>query len=204
MTDSSETDFDFRGKYTEGGRIGGLLVDRFYAAIARTVRRFPPKSALEAGCGEGFSTQRLVPLLGGARFESLDVETRLVEAARAKNPGVEIREASVYALPYDDDAFELVFCMEVLEHLEDPDAALRELRRVSARHLLLTVPREPIWRSLNMARGKYLRDLGNTPGHLQHWSRRQFLRFVSQVGRPLVVETPLPWTQVLVDVSGGR
>ena len=41
-----------------------------------------------------------------------------------------------------------------------------------ARALLVSVPREPLWRGLNMARGAYMRDLGNTPGHVNHWSKR--------------------------------
>jgi hypothetical protein len=50
---------------------------------------------------------------------------------------------------------------------------------------------------LNLARGKYLKDMGNTPGHLQHWSRRSFLRLVSSYAEVVKVLTPLPWTVVL-------
>ena len=53
-----------------------------------------------------------------------------------------------------------------------PEATLAEMARVARRHLLVSVPREPLWRGLNMARGAYLRDLGNTPGHVNHWSKR--------------------------------
>ena len=50
--------------------------------------------------------------------------------------------------------------------------SLAEIRRVTTSHALLSVPREPIWRMLNFLRGKYWSSGGNTPGHLQHWSRR--------------------------------
>jgi hypothetical protein len=66
-----------------------------------------------------------------------------------------------------------------------------------ARHdLILSVPNEPIWHLLNMARGKYLTALGNTPGHFQHWSRSQFVAFVLQYATIVDVQTPLPWTLV--------
>ena len=44
--------------------------------------------------------------------------------------------------------------------------------------ILLSVPKEPIWRICNMARGKYWKDLGNTPGHIQHWTKKKFCRMV--------------------------
>ena len=77
---------------------------------------------------------------------------------------------------------------------------LREIARVSRRHVILSVPNEPLWRVLNMPRGAYLPDLGNTPGHLQHWSRRAFVRFVSQELRIDRVRSTLPWTVVAASV----
>jgi hypothetical protein len=49
-----------------------------------------------------------------------------------------------------------------------------------------------------MARGAYLRELGNTPGHVNHWSKRGFVAFLSTVGEPVEVRSPFPWTMVLV------
>jgi len=61
---------------------------------------------------------------------------------------------------------------QVFEHLERPAAALSEMARVARRYVLVSVPREPLWRAANVAAGRYLRELGNTPGHIQHFSRR--------------------------------
>ena len=85
----------------------------------------------------------------------------------------------------------------LVEHLEDPVRALDVLAQLARPWLLASVPREPLWRALNMARGAYLGDLGNTPGHLQHWSRRAFLRFLSTRLDVVEVRTPLPWTIAL-------
>jgi hypothetical protein len=86
--------------------------------------------------------------------------------------------------------------IEVLEHVMDTDAALAELVRVSRGEMVLSVPREPIWRVANMARGKYLADLGNTPGHVQHWSRRGFAELVGSQLEVVSVSTPFPWTMI--------
>jgi hypothetical protein len=73
---------------------------------------------------------------------------------------------------------------------------------VAERWLLVSVPREPLWRTVNMARGAYIKDLGNTPGHLNHWSRRGFVRFVSQVAEVQEVTSPFPWTCVWAVLPG--
>ena len=99
-------------------------------------------------------------------------------------------------LPFPPLSFDLVMAIEVLEHVDDPVAALAELVRVSRGGMVLSVPREPIWRVANMARGKYLADLGNTPGHVQHWSRRSFVELVGSQLEVVNVSTPFPWTMI--------
>ena len=79
---------------------------------------------------------------------------------------------------------------------------LREMARVGRRHLVLSVPREPIFRCCNLVAGRYVRDLGNTPGHLNHWSRGGFIRFVSQVAEVREVTSPFPWTCVWATLPG--
>ena len=90
--------------------------------------------------------------------------------------------------------------MEVLEHVPDPRAVLGEMARVASSWILASVPREPLWRGLNLARGAYLRSLGNTPGHLNHWSTASFVKFVSRVATVRAVEKPFPWTIVWAEL----
>jgi ubiquinone/menaquinone biosynthesis C-methylase UbiE len=105
-------------------------------------------------------------------------------------------------LPFPDSSFDLIVCVEVLEHLLDPERGLQELARVGTKHLMLSVPREPIFRSCNLLTGRYVKDLGNTPGHFNHWSTRSFTRFVSQVAEVRLVSTPFPWTVVWATLPG--
>ena len=84
-----------------------------------------------------------------------------------------------------------------LEHLEDPAGALDVLAGLARPWLLASVPREPLWRVLNCARGKYWADWGNTPGHLQHWSRSGFLAFLERRFQVVEARSPLPWTVAL-------
>ncbi len=199
----SDTSYDFGDKYRRQSFAARLLIDRFFAAVGRELRAAAPQSVLEVGCGEGFSTQRLAAMLGPAvSFAACDVEERLVAAARAQNPSVPITRESIYGLPRPDAQVELVLALEVLEHLEEPERALRELLRVSSRFVLLSVPREPLFRAANFLRGKYVKTLGNTPGHIQHWSAHGFARLIRQHAAVRTVRTPFPWTLVLAEKSG--
>ncbi len=101
-------------------------------------------------------------------------------------------------LPFADKEFDLIAAIEVLEHVPDPQHTLAEMARCGQRHLLVSVPREPLWRGLNMVRGAYWSQLGNTPGHLNHWSKRSFVELLSRYGTVAETRSPFPWTMLLV------
>jgi 2-polyprenyl-3-methyl-5-hydroxy-6-metoxy-1,4-benzoquinol methylase len=203
--ETGNTAEDFRTKYVKTNAITRKLLAGFFNGIGELLREpglADVRSAIEVGCGEGFSTEKLRKLLPSqATFRASDVEQRLVEEARARNPEVTIERESIYELPHADKSFDLVFVLEVLEHLDEPAKALAEVCRVSKRWVIASVPREPIWRALNVARLKYVTALGNTPGHLNHWSAAGFQKFVEQQAPVRAKRTPLPWTMVLAEVK---
>lgn len=194
------SDEEFTGKYEKSGLIGRKLVDRFFQAARSLLepRLKPGDSILEVGCGAGYSTQRLAAWITGTAFTGADLGFDLLKAAAEKNPGKPFVQESVYSLAHPDKAFDVVIMMEVLEHLDDPGQALVELKRVAGRLVLLSTPREPIWRLLNMVRGKYWSDVGNTPGHVQHWSTTGLVRQVSKDFDLVASATPLPWSILLL------
>jgi ubiquinone/menaquinone biosynthesis C-methylase UbiE len=160
----------------------------------------PPAQALEVGCGEGVIADRMQRRWG--KVTALDLPDAGLRADWRRYPGPRFLHASAHELPFGDHRFDVVVAAEVLEHLPDPEQGLREMARVGRRHLVLSVPREPVFRSCNLVAGRYGRDLGNTPGHLNHWSRRGFVRFVSQVAEVRAVTSPFPWTTVWAVLPG--
>ena len=156
----------------------------------------PVRSVLEVGCGEGYVTATLARFFPGARVLGTDFSAAIIDVARRNQPALEFRVCSVY-----DSAslgpWDLVVACEVLEHVDDPERAMRAVCAAATGHVLVTVPREPIWRILNLARGQYWSSLGNTDGHLHHWSRGSILRFLATRLDIVGTRTPLPWTQVL-------
>ncbi|MCH9685641.1 MAG: class I SAM-dependent methyltransferase [Deltaproteobacteria bacterium] len=183
-------------KYSTANPIARHLMRGFLGAVTELYRMTEPRSVLEVGCGEGELAAHLWQQGPRPdRFEICDVD--LDQLAPDVPAAIERREASIYALPWPDDAFDLVLCCEVLEHLQDPARGLAELARVARRHVLISTPWEPVWRALNLARGHYIHDLGNTPGHVQHFSRASLTRLARTQLRLLAQRTPLPWTMLL-------
>ncbi|ROO63309.1 methyltransferase family protein [Micromonospora sp. Llam0] len=150
--------------------------------------------ALEVGCGEGVIANHLASRW--SRVTALDLPDAGLRDQWRQRPGPHYLHADAHRLPFEDNRFDVVVAAEVLEHLPDPERGLAEIARVGAGHLVLSVPREPIFRSCNLLAGRYVRDLGNTPGHLNHWSTRSFVRFVSTVAEVRAVSKPFPWTVV--------
>lgn len=196
---------NFYLKYTnEGsGKIGSMLLDGYFKAVEDLVKEANLKKglALEVGCGAGFSTKRLRDMLPKAvELEASEYVEQMIPDAKKFNPGMRITAESVYELKRKDESLDLVFLLEVLEHLDYPETALKEISRAvkPGGYLILGVPREPLWRALNVARLKYLKDFGNTIGHLNHWSKRSLIKHVSENFHDVVeVKSPLPWTLVL-------
>jgi 2-polyprenyl-3-methyl-5-hydroxy-6-metoxy-1,4-benzoquinol methylase len=180
------------------------FVRRLMASFERTLdelmRRAEPRSLLDVGCGEGVLVHRWAQSLPDSRVVGIDLQEESIQAgwAQRQAPNLEYRTMPAEELPFADGEFDLATAIEVLEHVPDPEHTLAEMARCAERHLLVSVPREPLWRMLNMARGAYLGQLGNTPGHLNHWSRRSFARLLQQHGEVVELRSPFPWTMLLV------
>lgn len=180
--------------------MGGFL--RSFMDLASMAK--PAGTALEIGCGEGELSMRLAG--DGWNVEACDIADEAVAEARRRALAAELsipfRTLDVFNAREAYESHDLVVCCEVMEHLEDPAAALDVLVGLSRRHLLVSVPREPVWRALNMARGRYWKDMGNTPGHIQHWSRRSFVALLQQRLDIVAIRSPLPWSMALCRVKG--
>jgi SAM-dependent methyltransferase len=181
-------------KYGTGNPIERRLMDSFFRTLERALPSSVPAQILEVGAGEGEVVGRVVhQRWPDAPMTVLDLpDPALASHWRARGlPGV---FASADRLPFPDASVDLVLAIEVLEHVDDPTAALTEIARVARGDVVLSVPREPLWRVLNVARGRYLGRLGNTPGHIQHWSSPAFARLVARHLEVTGTWRPLPWT----------
>jgi 2-polyprenyl-3-methyl-5-hydroxy-6-metoxy-1,4-benzoquinol methylase len=188
-------------KYGSTNPLVRRMMAGFESALDELLARAEPSSLLDVGCGEGVLVHRWAQRLGeSTRLVGIDLEEDSIQAGWAQRaaPNLEYRVMEAENLPFTDGEFDLATAIEVLEHVPDPEHTLSEMARCAERHLLVSVPREPLWRMLNMARGAYWPALGNTPGHLNHWPKRAFVDLLSRYGDVTGVRSPFPWTMLLV------
>ena len=186
-------------KYGSSNPVVRRLMERFEHDLFELLERAAPTSIADVGCGEGVLTERWAERIPG-RVAGIDLDDPKLRAEweGRRRPNLEFCTGLGDTLPWRDGEFDAATAIEVLEHVPDPEAVLGEMARVASRWLLVSVPREPLWRGLNLARGAYWRDLGNTPGHLNHWSKRSFARLLGRYGEVAELRSPLPWTMALV------
>lgn len=190
-------------KYGSSNPLVRRMMAAFERALDDLLGQAAPASVLDVGCGEGVLTARWAERLGDGRVVGVDLEDPKLRAqwARRGRDNLEFRAAGAERLPFGASEFDLVAAIEALEHIEDAERTLAEMTRVARRHLLVSVPHEPLWRAMNLARGAYVRSLGNTPGHVNHFSKRTFVRLLGRHGDVVQVRSPFPWTMALVQVG---
>lgn len=191
-------------KYTSANPLRRWLISRFYQTarglLAQAATAGGHCRTLDAGCGEGLAMRLLWPT-GAPCLVGLDATGSALRLAGALNPACTFVAGDVRRLPFADQSFDLVVCLEVLEHIDEPAPALAELCRVSRRWLLLSVPNEPLFQGANLLGGNHLPTWGNAPGHINHWSARSFVHFVAASCRVVAWRQSFPWTLVLGQVA---
>ena len=188
-------------KYSTTNPIARRLMDGFMQSFDSLLELEEDDTVLEVGCGEGHLIERIQRDHPHRQIVGFDISYGIVEQAIRAVKGVSFLQASADQMPWPSDSWDIVVVCEVMEHLSDPEKALLELQRVTRKGCLLSVPREPVWRMANMARGKYWPSLGNTPGHIQHWRADGFVALVSKYFHVKQVRLPFPWTMVWAEVE---
>lgn len=168
------------------------LIDRFYRRLRAIVEPLNGHTVLDAGCGEGETIARLGDVLP-PQVSAVDILEDSVRYTQRRHPFVEASVGSLYELPFDGYSFDLVLCLEVLEHLDRSADGLRELARVARTDLVVSVPYEPYFRLGSLLRGKYVRHLGDHPEHVNHWNRRTLPAFLGAQVEVAEVAIAFPW-----------
>ena len=187
-------------KYQSKNPLQQALITRFLAEVRSLVASLPIRSIADVGCGDGFVLDMLLTPRPNLTGVGADLDHEALSRGRALFPNIPFVRADIRQLPYPARSFDLVVCTEVLEHLPDPQVALREICRVSGRYCLFSVPHEPLFRLSNLIRGKSITRLGNDLDHLQNWSRAGFIRLLKPYLNLLSIRQSFPWLVVLGEV----
>lgn len=183
-------------KFSARNPIARWMMKGFKASLHNLLASVEGSNVLEIGCGEGYIQPLVAEHKLGQQY-GFDIDYPIVVQARDYYSEAFYSVASAENIPFPTKSFDVVLAIEVMEHVENPEKMLKEMLRVCRQYVLVSVPREPIWRILNIARLKYLKTFGNTPGHINHWSTQSFVRFLENDLQIIQINRPLPWTMVL-------
>lgn len=176
------------------------LIDNFYGKLIDSVTNLNVNKILDVGCGEGFTLSMLKKKCIGKNIKGIDYSVDAINIGKNLFPDIDLCVGNIYKLPYKSNSFDLVMCLEVLEHLENPDKALEEIIRISKKYCLFSVPNEPIFKLANFFRGKNISRWGNDIEHINHWSSSDFINFVEKRRlKILIKKNPFPWTIILAE-----
>jgi 2-polyprenyl-3-methyl-5-hydroxy-6-metoxy-1,4-benzoquinol methylase len=173
-----------------------FYINNFFATIFIFLKDLKIESVLDVGCGEGFTLRRLKENGIGEKFTGLDSSIEAIKLGKKENPDLDLGIGDIYDLKLKDKSFDLVVSTEVLEHLKKPELALKELKRVSRKYILLSVPNEPWFYLSNYT------QWGKDIGHINSWSAGKFREFVRAQGlKILKTKAPFPWILILAKIS---
>lgn len=140
----------------------------FYREIAEVAARFRASSVIDVGCGTGNLLRELVELAPYERVVGVDFAEAGIRRAAELVPVGEFHASNLYDLDLEE-RFDLVLCTEVLEHVSDPEAAVKRLIDLCAARgaIIVTVPdgTSDTWE-----------------GHRNFWSKPELEAFLGRYG----------------------
>lgn len=194
-------------KYASPNPLVQWALHGFLLKVGALVEQCAPRTILDVGCGEGLMGSYLRGQRGGGRghrYVGVDGSWHALKAAARLNPDADFFCTEMPSLGFRGGSVDLVLCLEVLEHVPDPVAALEELRRVASRRCLISVPHEPFFRLANFLRGRHLQQWGNHPEHLSRWGPDSFRVLLSRSFHVTELYRPFPWLLALCERRDDR
>ena len=184
-------------KYLTKNILMTRLINRFLRTVVEFVDVSRARYILDAGCGQGFVSDFLLRSMSGISITGVDIDIESIRNSVLDHKKGELFEGDIYDLPFCDNSFDTVMCLEVLEHLNEPQRAIQEIARVSKRYCIFSVPNEPCFRSMYFLSGRYIKRFGSIPEHINNWTKSQFLEMLNSELSIQLVKTPLPWVIAL-------
>lgn len=177
-------------------------LDTFFKGVTDLMSGLNNKTILSLGCGEGIDLRRIYDL-SPHRADSycgLDFNLNALRMSLSILDGISFKPicGDVSSIPIRLRNFDLIICLELLEHLRDPTRILEEISRQFVGQCIFSVPNEPLYRLTRMLLFRQnVREFGNHPEHINHWSAGAFRRFLKRYFIVKRVVTPFPWIVAL-------
>lgn len=181
-------------KHTTQNPVQKFFINNFLKTLLNEAGKLKPQSILDVGCGEGFTLENLRTNKIGQELVGIDLSKEAIQIGKELHPNLSLKPGTIYHIPFKPNSFDLVICSEVLEHLQHPEKALLELKRVTKNNCIISVPHEPWFMLANLLRAKNISRWGNDIEHIQHWSTPGINAMVGKYFDVTAIKNPFPWT----------
>jgi 2-polyprenyl-3-methyl-5-hydroxy-6-metoxy-1,4-benzoquinol methylase len=196
-------------KYTCTYPLAIRLIDGFSNVIIEMIKDIPHEKIISLGCGEGQDIKHIL-VKNDVRFDlccGLDIQLDALRYAQK-----ELQQSHFYAvngdiceIPLKLSKFNLLFCLEVLEHLKNPEMVLSKISKNFSGYYVISVPFEPLYRLTRMILLRQdIRRLGNHPDHLHCWTLWGLRRLVNKYFAVNRICVSYPWSIILCHTNGKK
>lgn len=184
-------------KYQSKNFLKKIFIKRFVEQIIKIIQELEINNLLDAGCGEGFIMHNTLRKISKVKIDGFDISKQALQDAKKILPNNNFFQGDITNIELPNNSYDLVVALEILEHLENQEVALKELKRVTKKYCLISVPWEPFFSLGNLFCGKNIKRLGRDKEHLQFWSKKEITDLVSRYFDIISVKISFPWTIIL-------
>jgi SAM-dependent methyltransferase len=178
-----------RAQYAKGGigrKYWDLRDERTLSYIGRE------KDILDLGCGEGITLEKILRRFPDRKVLGIDYEEEKVRICHEHH--LPAQRGSAYALDLEDDSWDCCLLLEVIEHLEDPRRALREVHRVLRKGglFLLIFPHDWLFKAARLVFLKFEEAFASS-GHVKKWTPGEMRRTLGEEGFDIQDQVCMPF-----------
>ena len=180
---------NYYDKHNSSNPIVKWMMKKFYGTFIDILKDTPGQTLVDIGCGEGHLTN-IIYNECDFEIKALEMDGATALHAGALYPHLDVQQRNIINF---GGQYDILIASEVLEHVEEYPKAIKNCATV-AKTCVFSVPREPWFRLANVARLKYLPRFGNTPGHVNNWTKGDFKKLLEGYFDHVEIQTTTLWT----------
>jgi 2-polyprenyl-3-methyl-5-hydroxy-6-metoxy-1,4-benzoquinol methylase len=179
-----------RAQYAKGG-IGKAYWD-YRDKVALSLLDERDLCIVDLGCGEGITLERLTNMIPSRDIVGIDYLQDNVDICIKHS--LPARQGNIYDLDMDARSVDAVILMEVIEHLEDPKKAIRELQRILKPEgkLIVVFPNDLIFKIARILTLKF-QEAAYDPGHVKQWRHHELIKVLNHNGFSVQTNKSIPF-----------
>ena len=171
---------NYFNKFESKNPLVRFVMNKYHQELEKSIGRMRVSRLLEVGCGEGNIINFMIKKYKPSYIKGLDIDEKMLRNLSKKYPQFDFKKQFLDEKFQDEQEYDLVLCLEVLEHIEKYNAALNNIKKIKSKKIVFSVPNEPFFRIANVARLHYVKQLGNTPGHVNNFTYFDIYRVIKK------------------------